>query len=231
MLSLHSLCARISLVVGCLGAALALLAATPAGAATLTLGLDVEFSGAITPEGTAPWITATVDDSFGGANDVRLTLDAHDLTDAEFIFEWLFNFDPSLEASLLTIVAFDDDAIAPSGQVIFKGNDAFTANGDGKYDIRFNFPPPPGAFAKKFTDDEILIYDLSYISPISASSFNYFSVEVGGQGTFLSAAQIGGIGPSDNDSGWIGVVPEPSTFLLVGGGLLALAARRSARRR
>ena len=62
--------------------ALALGLGSVAGAATLTLGLDVEFSGGTTPAGTPPFLTATFDDSFGGPNDVRLTMSSSGLVGA-----------------------------------------------------------------------------------------------------------------------------------------------------
>ena len=52
----------------------------------------------------------------------------------------------------------------------------------------------------------------------------FFSDEGGGQGTFLAAAHIQRI--NGNDSGWIGVVPEPSTASLLALGLVGLAVRR-----
>ncbi len=50
-------------------------------ATTLTIGLDFEFSGATAPvSSTTPWVTITLDDSFGGPNTVRLTVEATNLT-------------------------------------------------------------------------------------------------------------------------------------------------------
>jgi hypothetical protein len=52
-----------------------------ATAATLTLGLDYEFSGGAEPvSATTPWVTITLDDSFGGPNTVRMTFEATNLT-------------------------------------------------------------------------------------------------------------------------------------------------------
>jgi hypothetical protein len=201
-------------------------------ATTLTLGLDVEFSGATPPaSGTTPWVTATFDDSFGGPNTVRLTMTADNLTggaNGENLELFYFNFDPSLDPNGLTFTAVDVSASDPENgsgnNGIFTGANAFTANGDGSYDFIFNFPPPPGSGASRFTGGESVIYDITYTSAINANSFNFFSDEGGGQGTYLAAAHIQKI--NGNDSGWIGVVPEPSTGLLVGMGLVGLAIRR-----
>jgi hypothetical protein len=200
-----------------------------ANAGTLTLGLDVEFSGATPPaSATTPWVTATFDDSFGDANTVRLTMTTGNLTGNENLEFFYFNFDPALNPNDLSFTAIDVLASDPeNGQGdngIFTGVNGYMANGDGNYDIAFNFPPPPGNNNSLFTAGESVIYDLTYSSAITASSFNFLSEEDGGQGTFLAAAHIQRI--NGNDSGWIGVVPEPGTASLLGLGLVVLAAKR-----
>jgi hypothetical protein len=218
-----------------LGVTVSVVLATETVAATLTLGLDVEFSGATPPvSGTTPWVTATFDDSFGGPNTVRLTMTADNLTGGgggENLELFFFNFDPLLDPTLLTFSAIDTSASNPeNGQGdngIFTGVNAFMADGDGNYDIQFNFPPPPGGGGNRFTGGESVIYDITYTSAIDANSFNFFSDEGGGQGTFLAAAHIQRI--NGNDSGWIGVVPEPATGMLLGGGLFLLGLNRRRR--
>ncbi len=202
---------------------------TSAAAATLTLGLDVEFSGATPPaSGTTPWVTATFDDSFGGANTVRLTMTAGNLTGNENIGLFYFNFDPGLNPLDLIFAAIDNSASNPENgkgdNGIFTGVNGYAANGDVSYDIAFNFPPPPGSSGNLFTSGESVIYDITYTSAINANSFNHFSDEGGGQGTYLAAAHIQRI--NGNDSGWIGVVPEPGTASLLALGLVGLAAKR-----
>lgn len=71
---------------------------------------------------------------------------------------------------------------------------------------------------------ESVVYDLSYVSPISASSFDFFSTPAAGQGVFKAAAHVLSIGAAGEESGWIGHVPEPSTGLLLGAGLVGMAA-------
>jgi hypothetical protein len=205
-----------------------LLSAAAVRADTLAFGLDIPFSGANQPAGTAPWITATFDDSFGDANTVRLTLSASNLVSEESVSSWHFNFDPGLVPTLLTFTVVDNSAAVPNA--INKGVDSFLANGDGMYDILFDLPPPSGAFPARFTTGETIIYDIGYISPITVASFDFLSAVGGGQGEFISAAHIESIGPSGDGSGWIGYVPEPSSALLFASGLIGLALNRGRRR-
>ena len=111
-------------------------------ATMLTFDHNIEFSGATAPAGTSPWITATFDDSFGGANTVRLTMSATNLVGTEFIDDWLFNFDTSLNLASLNFAYISGQA----ANNVNTGVDAFQADGDGKFDIEFDFPPPTRSF-------------------------------------------------------------------------------------
>jgi hypothetical protein len=198
-----------------------------ATAATLTYALDVLFAETAPgeePAGPGPWVTITFDDSFGGANTVRVTMEGSGLsggTRGENIHQIYLNFDPLLDATLITFSAVDNADSIPNG--IFTGADSFMANGDGNYDILFDFPPPPGNAASRFTQGESVIYDLTYVSPIDVNSFNFFSVEMGGQGSYLAAAHLQRTPDGGNGSAWVGFVPQPSTAALLGMGLAGLA--------
>lgn len=202
-----------------------------ASAATITFGLDIEFSGASAPaSATTPWVTIILDDFFGDANTVRLTVEATNLTGGttgENINSFLLNFDPSLDVSLLTYTAIDVFDSSPNA-VNFQTND-FMADGDGSFDIEFDMPPPPGNSDSRFTGGETIIFDLVYVSPISASSFDFLSEPPpgGGAGPFSAAAQIQRI--NGNKSGWIAPIPEPSTAVLFGLGVMALGWCRQVR--
>ena len=206
------------------------LPAASATATTLTYSLDVLFPDVPPgegPAGPAPWLTITFDDSVGDANTVRVTMDASGLsggTRGENISQIYLNFDPLLDATLITFTVVDNADSVPNG--IFTGTDSFMANGDGSYDILFDFPPPPGKAGLRFTQGEAVIYDLTYISPIDVNSFRFFSVAGGGQGTYLAAAHLQGTPDGGTGSAWVGVIPEPSPAALLVLGLTALAARR-----
>jgi hypothetical protein len=199
-----------------------------AQAASITFDLTVEFSGGMTPGGTPPYASATIDDSFGGPNGVRLTMSAANLVGAESIVGWYFNFDPALDPTLLGFAVVGTPGSTPNA--ILTGADAFQADGDGFFDILFDFPPPPGSTAARLTSGETVVFDITYTGPIDVSSFNFGSTPGGGNGSFLSAAHVTRIANgNDGNSGWVGAVPEPATALLLGTGLLALGAlgRRS----
>ncbi len=191
-----------------------------AKATIMTFELGMEFSGGTPPEGTAPWITATFDDSFGGVDTVRLTMAADNLTDNEFISGWYFNFDPDLDLNQLGF-SYISGGVAESNITINTGVNSFQADGDGLYDILFDFPPPPGQPGNRFTAGDTVVYDITYTSAIDVSSFNFFSAPAGGHGPFVTAAHIQGIGPDDEDSGWVSV-PDASIMFLLGPSLIGL---------
>jgi len=159
---------------------------------------------------------------------VRLTLSTSGLVDAETVAFWYFNFDPALDPTQITFTAVNNADSIPNS--ITGGADAFMADGSGMYDILFDFPPPPGSAAARFSAGESVVYDLSYTSPIDVSDFDFFSTG-GGNGAFLSAAQVMRIGPLDDGSGYVGAVPEPETYamMLAGLGLMGFVARRRRR--
>lgn len=199
----------------------------------LIFELNYEFSGGTPPSGLPPWLTATFDDSVG-PDKVRLTMSASGLTDPEFVDGqgWLFNLNPALNPTALSFSYISGN----DADSIFKEVNAFKADGDGYFDIQFSWDPKPDS---RLTAGQTVVYDISGITGLVASDFNFYSYPSGGAGIYHTAAHVQGIGPDDL-SGWIGdgvgappqKVPEPTTLLLIGSGLGFLAgyAKRRVRK-
>lgn len=233
---------RLQMVVLC--AVLAAAIAWPVHAATLTFELDYEFSEATPPEADPPWVRAVFDDQ-DVPGSVLLTLDTFNLTDDEFITEWYFNLAPDLsppDISLVKALNREEQDITYwfneyTLEGIEQGQDAFKADGDGRYDILFEFRERDYL---RFGAGKKAVFEITG-DGITASSFDYLSTPDGGNGPFPTAAKVQGIGGNDLLSGWIApndwtppgpvnAVPEPGTVLLLGAGLLCLAAGRVRRR-
>ena len=197
-----------------------------ARATVISWDLNVEFSTGFEPVGLAPWLRATVDDD-DTPGSVTLTMSDLNLTGGgEHVNNWNFNLDPSLDPTLLsfsapTVVLGAFGPITPT-----TGENFFQADGDGFFDIMFNFDTTNGVNSK-FGSGDAVSFDIT-LAGITAGSFNFLSLVDGNPGIFFTAAQVGGIGDND-ESGWIGFVPEPSTaaLLIIGAiALLPIARRR-----
>jgi hypothetical protein len=202
---------------------------SPASAGVITFYLDTEFSGATPPAGTAPWVEATFVDVVGG---VQLTISATNLTGSEFINEFYFNFNPSLNAALY-LPSPAGTGTQTAWNLITAGNQCCQADGDGQFDFSVDFPPPPGTFADLFTAGETFVLNFLFAG-ITTADFNYPSVNgPPGKDGFYAAAHVQGIGPTGGGSGWIGggprQLPEPSVLLLlcIGLGLARVTRRKS----
>ncbi len=193
------------------------------------LQFNQEFSGAYAPEGTAPWVTATLTTISPGTVELRMA--TANLIDAEYVSEWYFNLDPVLNATSLLISPVSGTA----AQSISRGADSLKADGDGWYDILFTFAKSGAA---RFGAGEVSTYRITGIPGLDEFDFLCLSTPGGGNGTWISAAHVQGIGDGDQYSGWIGGTighaPEPSPALLFGAGLTLISSGvfvRSRRRR
>jgi hypothetical protein len=217
-------------LVGLLAAGWVMIGAASGSAATLILPLNLIFSG-LTPPCSSPWGTATFTDV--GSNKVELTLQANlSSCGGAFISKWYFNLDPALNPSSLSF-SFVSKSGTFTNPSISTGVNAFKADGDGKFDIRFEFATKSG---NRFDNTDSIKYSITGPSGFDALDFNFVSVPAGGEGTFRTAAHIQGFG----DSGWAGDgpdvrrVPEPGTLALMGtavAGALTVRVRRYRRTR
>jgi len=203
--------------------AAAAVAASTAGA-DVVFNLNYEFSGAQNPSGTGPWLKATFKNA--GSNTVSLELKRL-LNDAdERVSFWGFNLDPAMDPTALGI----SQLTGPVASTIATGVNAFKADGDGFFDVKFEF-------ANNGTNE----FDGSWLTAtfnltmtgLTEDDFNFVSVNgPPNKNGFLSAAHVQGI--PGGGSGWITqfvVVPVPPAAWLGGAGLAAAFGLAAIRRR
>ena len=192
-----------------------------ASGAGIIYQFDNSFSGAV-PTGTAPWVTANIQNTSGG---VDLTISTAGLTSGEFLGSLYLNINPSYNVNNLTF-SFLGGTAGVSTPTIQTGEDGFKADGDGKYDILFSFDT---SNAGVFGAGDTMSFFISGISGLNANDFVYLSTPAGGNGPFDAAGHIQGIG-ANGDSAWVNPsqgaivvpVPEPGSYalLLLAAGLI-----------
>jgi hypothetical protein len=221
---------RLGSIAACAACAITLLAPAKASAYAFVyhfdIGGDPIFSGT-PPAASAPWVDAIFQDVAPGV--VLLTITNTGLSAAEKLTEFYINLSPALDPLSLSIanVGSSGGFTLPS---INQGLNAFKADGDGKYDVRFNFAQPP---AGAFTGGEYVTYQISGIASLDATDFIYLSQPAGGHGPFYAAGHVQAIDASSITdetcaSGWIAPttfseipIPEPTSasILMVVGGI------------
>lgn len=210
------------------------LCALSAQAASLEFDFNTTFSGTA-PDGPAPWVSALFQDE--GPGTVRLTISNLNVGATEKITELYLNLNPIYSAPNLhfNFLGGSTGVTAPMPSL---GTDAFKADGDGKYDILFQFGLTPNV---ALTTGDYLSYDITGIPNLTATDFAFLSLPAGGHGPFYSAIHVQGItasGTTDDTtySGWVApneitTVPEPSAAaiggMLAGLGLLSWRLRRA----
>jgi hypothetical protein len=206
---------------------------TKANASGILYQFDTPFPSDASPAGSSPWIDASFQDVGGG---VLLTVNNVGLTSSEFLQGngsganggIFFNLNPNDNPTSLTFSLVSQSA--NFGTYINTGENAFKADGDGKYDIVFDFSTHSFAGGASFS------YLISGIAGLTASDFAYLSAPAGGSGPFYAAAHVMGLPPNASNSTWIepgsgalqlNPVPEPSSFALIAGsfGVWAVARR------
>ena len=220
----------------------ALIGPTKAVADGISYQFDAAFPGDPKPDtnGNPAWLEADFINVSNGA--VKLTISTSGLTGGDFINGngsganggLFFNLNPSDNVSNLNFSVLSGGSYGPtvslSEATAGNGNSnnggyGFKSDGDGYYDIQIDFQSNFGA-------GSTITFDITGISTLTASDFEYTSILGGGEGDFYAAAHIQGI-TGQGGSTWIDPsggpqiipVPEPvsSSIMIAGLGLLGAA--------
>lgn len=204
---------------------------TPVHASSLPLQfqLDKSFPTKPNPDGTGPWLAATFD--YGGTiKSVSLTMTAN-LSGSNKVTEWYLNLDPSFDPTELSFVLQGTPSAPAAG--ISTGADSFKSDGDGNFDIFFNFPTSGNVF----DNTDSITYLITSTESIVASSFNFVSASgpsgnPPGEGVWHTAAHVQSIS-TDPGSTWVGdndgltEIPIPGAVWLLGSCLVGVVALRN----
>ncbi len=196
----------------------------PSQADIVRYDLVWEFSGGWVPSGPAPWARATFEDI--GLNQVSLTMESRFIVQPdEYIKGWYFNFEPPGEGfDLDHLSILYDSGVEPEG--VFKSWDTYAADGDGSFDILFDFWND-NSDANRFAGEDSAVFTITGTG-ITAWSFFGLSFPGGNSPDGLyTAAHVGSIGPDGEESGWI-TIPAPGAALL---GMMGLAVVGLVKRR
>jgi len=222
-----------------IAASIGLASLIPFSAKAFTLEYDFGqvFTGDAPVSGVQPWVKAIFQDVSPGL--VSFTVSNPNLTGVENVDELYVNLNPIFSPNDLT---FTLQSSSPGFTVptISEGVNSFKADGDGKYDVLFQFSQGGTAFG---VGDSMayLISGGANIPNLNAMDFAYMSAPAGGNGPFYMAIHVQRIQlPSGQSSGWVAplnnqyvVVPEPSSALLgllAGGVALGLRTVRQSRK-
>jgi hypothetical protein len=189
------------------------------------------FSGISTPPaGAGPWISASIQDVTPGT--VQLTITDTGLVTDEFASALYFNLNPNFDPSNLAFSLVGSSSGFAIPTINHQSADSYKADGDGKYDVRFNFAT---ALGSTFTVGDFITYQIAGIPGLVAADFNYLSRPAGGSGPFYSAAHVQGIAPCGGNSAWISafqiaMIPEPGSAALLFLATCLAGVRRLTRR-
>ena len=210
---------------------IAVMAGHPGAAATVTLGLDHDFSstdpGAAPPCSTClPWIEVEITDL--SPNLVSFAIKASHLTEPEHLKDLFLNLNPAYDSSHLSFASPTVGSGSFDIPTVSVGNNAYKADNDGNYDIHFSFTTGGGPI-HQFEFGDILSYQVSLTSggDLTANDFSFLSNPNpdSPNGPFVAAAHVLSTGPEGEQSSWVAAIPEPRAMAL-GAVALLLSLRR-----
>jgi len=187
------------------------------GASGILYKFNTPFPTDPSPSGATPWLTADFENANNG---VLLTISGAGLQGTEFASEVYFNLAANLNPANLNFNKTASTGTFFTPTIDHASQDAYKADGDGKYDFRFNFVTTGNG--KTFTSGDSITYLISGISGLVANNFAFLSTPAGGSGPFYAAAQIQSVPNCSSGITWIEPsggptttpVPEPSAVAL-----------------
>jgi hypothetical protein len=204
-------------------AAALLLCASAGNAGVIEFNIDTVFS-SFQADG---YVNVKFEDAGG---DVKLTITSF-LQGSEFISGLYLNFDDSEVVKNLSFNGSGHGTFPTpttksgsfSNPQLELDQNAYQADGDGRYDILLSFGTSGG---DRFDGSDSVEYLISYAGgDIYATDFWHLSAPAGGHGPFYAAGHIQGIGTLGEDSGWHSAtlvpLPTPVYLGLAGLGLAA----------
>src|ERR1700677_4218664 len=181
-------------------------------------GFVYQFTGTFSggaPGGNAPWLDATFQDTSGG---VLFTVDSAGLADTEYLRSFFFNLNPAAGNVKNLTFTLENKTGSFTPPTIQTGNAAYSADGDGSYDVELSFATTKSG---RFQVGDSTTYLISGIAGLTAADFDEMCTPASGLGPYYAAAHIQGI-PEGDSSGWLDpcngpiFVPEPAPALVMG---------------
>src|ERR1051325_3873471 len=160
-------------------------------AESITYNFDHTLTG-VAPAGPTPWLTARFSDA--QPNTVTVTLAASGLTGNEFIGQWYFNLNPTLNPASLTFTEIGSSG-AFTVPTVETGANAFKPDWDGKYDLMFDFTTS-GDLSTQFSGGDSVTFSITGIAGLTAVDFLFANTPSAGHEPLYGAAYIQTVGES-----------------------------------